>query len=70
MWQEIITYSIGILVVIYICIKVYRFFYDKKKGVSRCDNCPGRSTCSTILHKQNPSGEEDPCCQGKFSTRT
>ena len=41
MWQEIITYGIGILVAIYLSIKLYRFFCCKKKGVSRCDNCPG-----------------------------
>ena len=41
MWQEIITYSIGILVAIYLSIKVYRFFCRKKKEVGRCDDCPG-----------------------------
>jgi len=41
MLQDIITYGIGILVVIYLCIKAYRFFCCKKKGINRCDGCPG-----------------------------
>jgi hypothetical protein len=43
MWQEIITYGIGILVAIYLCIKVYRFFSNKNKGTSCCDSCSGCS---------------------------
>ena len=52
MWQEIITYGIGLFIIIYLGIKVYRFFYCKKKYVSRCDECPHSATS----HKQNPSG--------------
>jgi len=48
MGQEIITYGIGILVAIYLCIKIYRFFCNRKKGVNRCDGCPG-----CIIKSQN-----------------
>jgi hypothetical protein len=41
MWQEIIVYITGILVVFYIGIKIYRFFCNTKKGMSHCDSCSG-----------------------------
>jgi hypothetical protein len=41
MWQEIITYGIGIIVIIVLSIKIYRFFTNRKKNVNRCDGCKG-----------------------------
>ena len=41
MWQEIVTYGIGVFVVIYLFIQIYRFFCNKEKGANKCEGCSG-----------------------------
>ena len=53
MWQEIITYGIGILVITYLGIRIYRFFSNKKRNVSRCGGCSG--CCLQSQNHRHPS---------------
>ena len=41
MWQEIITYGIGIGVIFYLSIKIYRFFCNENNQTNHCDGCSG-----------------------------
>jgi hypothetical protein len=41
MWQYIVVYIIGILVVLHLIRKIYQFFFVKKTGSSPCAGCPG-----------------------------
>ena len=57
MWQEIIIYITGILVVVYVSIRIYRFFCNTKKGSHHCDGCPGCALKELKLKKQGQVNE-------------
>lgn len=62
MYQEIITFGIGIGVIFYLSIKLYRFFFDKKKQTAPCNSCSIcclNQTSIPVKNRESKSNSKD-----------
>ncbi len=56
MIQDIVIYIIGMLIVAWLCYKLYRFVFVKKGQVNKCAGCPG-CDLKNLLEKSSSSEE-------------
>ena len=61
MWQQIVVYSIGILVVAYIAVAVYRFATRRSDPCAGCAGCDIKKEFERKRKTCEPDGRDKGC---------